>query len=113
MKRLFAMFMALALTALVPLSAQASGGHDLNGAELSILWVVPFVCMLLSIAIGPLAVPHFWHHHFGKVAVFWGLAFLVPCAMVFGLQLAVYQFVHVLFMEYVPFICSARPPCFP
>ena len=27
MKRLFAMFMALALTALVPLSAQASGGH--------------------------------------------------------------------------------------
>ena len=104
MKRLFAMFMALALTALVPLSAQASGGHDLNGAELSILWVVPFVCMLLSIAIGPLAVPHFWHHHFGKVAVFWGLAFLVPCAMVFGLQLAVYQFVHVLFMEYVPFI---------
>ena len=84
MKRLFAMFMALALTALVPLSAQASGGHDLNGAELSILWVVPFVCMLLSIAIGPLAVPHFWHHHFGKVAV--------------------YQFVHVLFMEYVPFI---------
>ena len=25
-------------------------------------------------------------------------------AMVFGLQLAVYQFVHVLFMEYVPFI---------
>ena len=59
---------------------------------------------LLSIAIGPLAVPHFWHHHFGKVALFWGLAFLVPCAMVFGLQLAVYQFVHVLFMEYVPFI---------
>ena len=51
MKRLFAMFMALALTALVPLSAQASGGHDLNGAELSILWVVPFVCMLLSMAL--------------------------------------------------------------
>ena len=84
--------------------ADGAGGHDLNGAELSILWVVPFVCMLLSIAIGPLAVPHFWHHHFGKVALFWGLAFLVPCAMVFGLQLAVYQFVHVLFMEYVPFI---------
>ena len=110
MKRLFAMFMALALTALVPLSAQASGGHDLNGAELSILWVVPFVCMLLSIAIGPLAVPHFWHHHFGKVALFWGLAFLVPCAMVFGLQLAVYQFVHVLFMEYVPFIILLFAP---
>ena len=104
MKRLFAMFMALALTALVPLSAQASGGHDLNGAELSIMWAIPFVCMLLSIAIGPLALPHFWHHHFGKVAIFWGLAFLVPCAMVYGLPLATYQLVHVLFMEYIPFI---------
>ncbi len=105
MKRLFATFAALALTALVPLSAYAAGGHhDLNGAELSIIWTIPFVCMLLSIAIGPLAVPHFWHHHFGKVALFWGLAFLVPCAMVYGLPLAAYQLIHVLFMEYIPFI---------
>lgn len=105
MKRLFATFMALALTALVPLSAYAAGGHhDLNGAELSIIWTIPFVCMLLSIAIGPLAVPHFWHHHFGKVALFWGLAFLVPCAMAYGLPLATYQLIHVLFMEYIPFI---------
>ena len=105
MKRLFATFAALALTALVPLSAHAAGGHhDLNGAELSIMWTIPFVCMLLSIAIGPLAVPHFWHHHFGKVALFWGLAFLLPCAMVYGLPLATYQLIHVLFMEYIPFI---------
>ena len=104
MKRLFAILMALALTALVPLSAQASGGQTLNGAELSILWAVPFVCMLLSIAICPLIMPHFWHHHFGKVAVFWGLAFLVPCAMAYGFQMAVYQLVHVLFSEYIPFI---------
>ena len=106
MKRLFAMFMALALTALVPLSAQASGGHDLNGAELSILWVVPlFACCppspsapLLDAAFLGIAISARW-------PCFWGLAFLrAPCAMVFGLQLAVYQFVHVLFMEYVPFI---------
>ena len=34
MKRLFATFAALAMTALVPLSAYVAGGHhDLNGAE--------------------------------------------------------------------------------
>ena len=32
------------------------------------LWsVIPFACMLLSIALMPLLAPDFWHHHFGKV----------------------------------------------
>lgn len=93
------------LTLLIaPGAALASAGHDLNGAELSIWWVVPFVCMLLSIAVGPLAFPHFWHHHFGKVAVFWGLAFLVPCALTFGFDLTLYQVLHAVLLEYVPFI---------
>ena len=52
--------------------------------DLSIFWIVPFVCMLLSIAICPLVVPHFCEHNFGKVAGFWGLCFLVPCALAFG-----------------------------
>ena len=75
---------------LLPFSAQAAGdGHALDGASLSIVWVIPFVCMLLSIAICPLVVPHFWHHHFGKVAAFWGLAFLIPCALVYGFPLEI------------------------
>ena len=32
----------------------------------------------------PLLAPIFWHHHFGKVAAGWALAFLVPFALVFG-----------------------------
>ena len=90
---------------LLPFSAQAAGdGHALDGASLSIVWVIPVVCMLLSIAICPLVVPHFWHHHFGKVAAFWGLAFLIPCALVYGFPLAFAQLVHVFLGEYVPFI---------
>ena len=90
---------------LVPAVACAAGGeHDLDGATLSVLWVVPFICMLLSIAVGPLALPHFWHHHFGKVAVFWGLAFLIPCAAVFGFGTMLYQFLHAMLLEYIPFI---------
>ena len=45
------------LTALaLPVLAMASEGHpSIPGAELSAVWVIPFVCMLLSIAIMPLA----------------------------------------------------------
>lgn len=68
------------------------------------IWVVPFVCMLLSIALGPIVVPHFWHHHYGKVALFWGLAFLVPCWLVYGGGLAVFLAADSLLLEYLPFI---------
>lgn len=87
----------------------ASGG-DLHlaaeeiGQHLGVTWTLPFVCMLLSIAIMPLALPHFWHHHFGKVAAFWGLAFLVPFALMHGSDLALYSVVHTAFLEYIPFL---------
>jgi Na+/H+ antiporter NhaD/arsenite permease-like protein len=74
------------------------------GKHLGVFWVVPFVCMLLSIAIMPLAIPHFWHHHYGKVAAFWGVAFLVPFALSHGFELALYSVVHTLFLEYIPFL---------
>jgi hypothetical protein len=50
-----------------------SGGQEaphLIGADLSILWVIPFVGILLSIAIFPLVAPNFWHKNFGKVSLF-------------------------------------------
>lgn len=104
MKHLGMPLLALVLTLFAPLSAFAAGHLELNGAELSVVWIIPFICMLLSIAIGPLVFPHFWHHHFGKVAGFWGLAFLLPCAMVYGFSMTFYQLVHVLLLEYIPFI---------
>ncbi len=87
-------------------SAWAAGaGHPtLPGAELSGLWAVPFACMLLSIAVMPLMLPHIWHYHYGKIAVFWGLAFLVPCFFVFGGQVTLYELLHTMLLEYVPFL---------
>ncbi|WP_028588526.1 sodium:proton antiporter [Desulfocurvus vexinensis] len=112
-RRLFG-FLALvavvmAMVAWLAPDALAAGG-DLHhqaeeiGKELGGLWVVPFACMLLSIAIFPLAAPHFWHHHFGKVSAFWALAFLVPFTVQFGASLALYEVVHTLLLEYIPFI---------
>ena len=97
--------LALLTVLALPVLAMASEGHpSIPGAELSAVWVIPFVCMLLSIAIMPLALPHIWHHHFGKISVFWGLAFLIPCLVVYGFNVAFYEFLHAILLEYVPFI---------
>jgi len=82
----------------------ASSEHFLDGAVLSPLWMIPFVCMLLSLALMPLLTPHFWHNHFGKIALFWAAAFAVPCALVFGPGMATYLVIHAMLLEYVPFI---------
>lgn len=98
--------LALLSTLILPTVTLAAGGHhpSIPGAELSAFWVIPFVCMLLSIAIMPLAAPHFWEHHFGKISVFWGLAFLIPCWMVYGFSTALYEFLHIILLDYVSFI---------
>jgi len=80
------------------------GAPHLDGASLGLVWIVPFVGVLLSIAVMPLVLPNFWHHHFGKVAAFWGLAFLAPFAAIQGWQLALYELLHVALLEYIPFI---------
>ncbi len=77
---------------------------EVNGAQLSALWGVPFAGILLSIALCPLLMPHFWHHHFGKVSAAWAALFILPFAAVFGPGLATSAAVHALVAEYVPFI---------
>jgi len=93
---------ALALAgALLPGLARAA---ELDGAQLSVLWGVPFAGVLLSIALMPLVAPIFWHHHFGKVAAAWGLAFLIPFAITFGPAATGVAVVHAALAEYIPFI---------
>ncbi|MFM2037016.1 MAG: hypothetical protein RL459_2281 [Pseudomonadota bacterium] len=77
---------------------------DLDGSRLSVLWALPFAGILLSIAIMPLLAPQIWHHHFGKIAAGWALAFLVPFAVQEGVSIAALNLVHALLAEYIPFI---------
>ncbi len=91
----------LSVLGLTPALSFAAG---FDGAALSPLWGVPFAGLLLSIALMPLLAPSFWHHHYGKVAAAWALAFLVPFAAVHGLPSAGVQFVHAMLEEYIPFI---------
>lgn len=105
MKLCHVIFVLIIMLFFIPVSVLAATEYyELHGTELSILWVIPFVCMLLSIALGPLIAPQFWHHNFGKISVFWGLAFLIPCSVIFGIPLTIYQLLHTILLEYIPFI---------
>lgn len=98
-------FAALSVLLLLPATVFAAQGHPtVPGAELSVYWAAPFACMLLSIAVMPLFAPHFWEHNFGKISIFWALAFLVPCALTFGFSVALYELLHIILLDYVPFI---------
>ncbi len=72
--------------------------------EILPLWsATPFVGMLLSIALFPLFAPRFWHHHFGKVSLFWSLVVLVPFLLIYKGE-ALHEFLHILLADYLPFI---------
>lgn len=77
---------------------------DLDGRAFGVLWGLPFAGMLLSIAILPLAAPRLWHHHFGKIAAGWALAFVLPFAASQGLGATASVLAHALLAEYLPFI---------
>lgn len=88
----------------------ASGGHDVHsvphvdGTTLTILWTIPFAGILLSIAVMPLVAPHFWHNNFGKVSFFWALTFVFPFLIVEGLSVTLYEVLHIVLLDYMPFI---------
>ncbi|KPK01295.1 MAG: sodium:proton antiporter [Nitrospira bacterium SG8_35_4] len=72
--------------------------------EILPLWsTLPFVGMLLSIALFPLFAPKFWHNHFGKTSAFWTLMAVVPFTILYKGQ-AVYEFLHIVLADYVPFV---------
>ena len=68
------------------------------------LWsCIPFAGMLLSIALFPLLAGEFWHHHFGKVSFFWAAVLGIPFVIAFQAA-ALYEILHILLADYVPFI---------
>jgi len=90
--------------AAVPALAAAADAPKLAGDLLGLVWALPFVAILLGIALGPLLAAHLWHAHYGKFAVACAAAFLAPCAAIFGADVALYEFLHTMLLEYVPFI---------
>jgi Na+/H+ antiporter NhaD/arsenite permease-like protein len=92
---------------LLPALAVASSIAETSGEHLGQilpLWsIIPFVGILLSIAIFPLVAPEFWHHHFPKISAFWALVFAVPFLIVYKGD-AFYEIMHIVLVDYIPFI---------
>ena len=102
---------ALALTlpaapvrAAVAAGTGEAGTAAFDGRTLSLWWGLPFLGLLLSIALLPQFRPQWWHRSAGRIAVIWVLAFLVPAVGYFGLEITVSRVLHVLLLDYLPFL---------
>jgi Na+/H+ antiporter NhaD/arsenite permease-like protein len=82
----------------------AMAGGALDGARLPWPLALPFAGILLSIALGPLAVKEWWHIHYAKAAGFWAILALGGLIAVEGLPVAAASFVRSMALEYLPFI---------
>ena len=82
----------------------AHHGHGVDGANLPIWSIIPFVGILLSIAIFPLVLDsHFLVHHGGKMSLIWSLVFAIPYLAAFR-GAAFYDILHIYLIDYIPFI---------
>jgi Na+/H+ antiporter NhaD/arsenite permease-like protein len=77
--------------------------HEDLGTLLPVWSGLPFVGMLLSIALCPLLTPRLWHRHFGKIAAGWALVLALPYVARFG-GAGVHDLLHVAIIDYVPFL---------
>ena len=83
-------------------SARAAEG--LPGGAMGIAWAMPFLAVLLSIALGPLLFRTAWHRHYGKIVTLWAAIAVGALAAAFGLATAWAAFVHAIVGEYLSFI---------
>jgi len=97
----FWMLSAAAFAAELPSGAQHQ--TDAIGETLPVWSALPFVGILLSIALFPLFAPVFWHHNFGKISLAWSLIFAVPFLYAYSGG-AVHSILHVYLIDYIPFI---------
>jgi Na+/H+ antiporter NhaD/arsenite permease-like protein len=86
------------------LPATPACAAGLDGTALGLAWAIPFVGVLVSIAVLPQIAMHFWDRHIGKLAAAWALCVLVPLGIVYGWGTVADVLVHVLLGEYLPFI---------
>ncbi|MFN3820729.1 MAG: sodium:proton antiporter [bacterium] len=99
------------------LASQPSGDHpaiqglpsplELQAIELAkrlpLYTAIPFIGILLSIALLPLLAPIFWHHHYPKVAFLWAIILAVPFLIIYP-AIASYEILHIIVSDYIPFI---------
>lgn len=97
------LFLVLFITPSCCLFAQGNVEH-LQGSVMSLWWVLPFVGILLSLALMPIVLPRLWHHHYGKVAFIWSAITIGSMLLTQSLSVAWFEIGHTIFHHYIPFI---------
>ncbi|KAI8802587.1 hypothetical protein BJ742DRAFT_832587 [Cladochytrium replicatum] len=72
--------------------------------HLAIYYAIPFVVLLLGIALLPLFSAHLWERYYWLYGLLCSLSFIIPFAAQYGALQVVYELVHSLLLDYVPFI---------
>jgi Na+/H+ antiporter NhaD/arsenite permease-like protein len=99
---LILILLILFMSPVLGFGSEESSASDL-GKQLPLWSAIPFVGILLSIAIFPLVAPRFWHHHFPKISAAWALIFAIPFLFVYPHH-AWHEILHIYFLDYIPFI---------
>jgi Na+/H+ antiporter NhaD/arsenite permease-like protein len=76
----------------------------LDGALLAWLWALPFIGILLTIALAPLLFSRIWSRHYGKLAMAWSALTVIAIALAFGIGTAFDTLLNVILLDYMSFI---------
>jgi Na+/H+ antiporter NhaD/arsenite permease-like protein len=77
----------------------------LDGPNLGLIWGIPFLGLLLTIALTQTLWPTGWLRHFGKLTALWIAASILPLILHFGAAGGV-ALVNLLLLDYAPFVVS-------
>jgi Na+/H+ antiporter NhaD/arsenite permease-like protein len=81
-----------------------SAPAPLDGAALAWPWAVPFVGLLLTIALAPTLMPRAWARHYGKITAGWSLLTVVAIAVHSGAATAFDALARAVLTDYMSFI---------
>ena len=85
-------------------NVNADTTHLIDGASLSIYWIVPFIGMLLSIALFPVIAHQWWEKYFYHVTLFWILLLILPMGYYLSFTITFQKIIETIIEEYLPFI---------
>jgi Na+/H+ antiporter NhaD/arsenite permease-like protein len=97
-------FGTLVFVAALACAAAPANAATLGDIKLSWPWALPFIGLLLSIALGPILSPRLWHAHYGKIAFMWSALTLAPLAAFHGAPMALEALANAVLGEYSSFI---------
>ena len=95
------LFISFFVTALF--GGDTVGAAHLTAEDFNLFWLIPFIGILLSIALLPLINSKFWHHNYGKVSAFWGILFII-CFSISFFDYTLFYILEVYLREFIPFI---------